>query len=370
MLTNHTHALYQQIKQDLILQIKEGKISINEQLPTELELMKQYNVSRITVSKALNELKNEGIIIRYPGKGSFVSSCADISPNTISNATDSIGLREIACLLPNIRDSFALSIIRGFQDAFPSSGYLCHIMESCNSEKENQILQYCIDSGIDGLVLFPLDQPFYSNQLLSMKLHNYPFVFVDKYLSKLDTSYVISDNHTGGEYCFKYLHELGHKNIAFVSCSPLETLTVNCRIKGIEDMIENLHLSPSPLKVVETINSSQPMEYYRDWVSDLIHNKKITAIVTAQSAACLYIYEIITSLGLSVPEDISLLTFDNPLAHYKPFEFFTYIDQDEYNMGLRAGMMLRNMIEKKDMSIRKEIITPKLEIRKSTGPAN
>ena len=65
--------LYRNIKNYLLEQIQD-KLSIGDRLPTEAEIMKQFQVSRITVTKALKELKEEGYIIRYPSKGSFVAS--------------------------------------------------------------------------------------------------------------------------------------------------------------------------------------------------------------------------------------------------------------------------------------------------------
>ena len=68
---NH-QALFQTIKQDILQKLQLKELKPGDRLPTESELMEQYNVSRITASRALNELRNEGIIIRYPGKGTFV----------------------------------------------------------------------------------------------------------------------------------------------------------------------------------------------------------------------------------------------------------------------------------------------------------
>ncbi|MEL7625669.1 MAG: GntR family transcriptional regulator [Anaerolineaceae bacterium] len=65
--------VYQIIRVDLIREIIDGNYS-NKQLPTEVELCKQYNVSRMTVNKALSMLVHEGYIRRIPGKGSFVNT--------------------------------------------------------------------------------------------------------------------------------------------------------------------------------------------------------------------------------------------------------------------------------------------------------
>lgn len=383
MLSNGRQALYQQIKEAFMQQIRDGRLSANDRLPTERELMKQYQVSRITVSKALQELKEEGIIIRHPGKGSFVAPSAaavhsgsqtapfipDKSPDTALSLPDSqelMQMKEIACIFPSANDQFALSIINGIQAAFPPSEYICNVIQSHYSQKENYILQRCMNTGVSGIILFPDDQLFYSNQVLSMKLNNYPFVLVDKRLKRLETSYVIEDNQTAGELCLKHLYELGHRSIAYISAAPLETFTVSSRLKGLEAASQCADIPFPPIKKKMTLDISRPHSHYRQWLTSLIKQDKITAIITAQSATCLYLYQLITSIGFTIPGDVSIMTFDNPLAQFEPFEFFTYIDQSGYQMGLEAGAILRNMLENHDMRIQTKIIAPKLKARHST----
>ncbi|MDD2521537.1 MAG: GntR family transcriptional regulator [Anaerolineaceae bacterium] len=65
--------IYKEIRADLIREIIDGKYC-NKQLPTELELCEHYNVSRMTVNKALSLLVHEGFIRRIPGKGTFVNT--------------------------------------------------------------------------------------------------------------------------------------------------------------------------------------------------------------------------------------------------------------------------------------------------------
>ncbi len=65
--------IYKEIRADLIREIVEGVYS-NKQLPTEVELCEKYQVSRMTVNKALSMLVHEGLIRRTPGKGTFVNT--------------------------------------------------------------------------------------------------------------------------------------------------------------------------------------------------------------------------------------------------------------------------------------------------------
>ena len=69
----YSPAKYQKIKQEIARTINEGELEANAALPSERELMDRFNVSRITVRKALEELETEGLIYKIQGKGSFVN---------------------------------------------------------------------------------------------------------------------------------------------------------------------------------------------------------------------------------------------------------------------------------------------------------
>lgn len=65
--------MYEQIKQHILRAIETGELKPNEQIPTEQSLREQFEVSRMTVNKAISELRDAGIITRIPGLGSFVA---------------------------------------------------------------------------------------------------------------------------------------------------------------------------------------------------------------------------------------------------------------------------------------------------------
>ena len=85
-MNNAYHPLYQTIYDDIIKQIKNNQLEPGDKLPTEFEMIDHYGVSRITVSRALQELARNGFIIRYRSKGSFVS---EQKPKTSSYTTNS-----------------------------------------------------------------------------------------------------------------------------------------------------------------------------------------------------------------------------------------------------------------------------------------
>lgn len=252
--------LYQKIKEDILRQIKDGQLLPGDKIPTEYQLMEKYGVSRITVSKALSELKSEGIITRFPHKGTFVTKSVLLpplvrdAPIPSSHTAMPASMTEIACILPSITDSFSLSMVNGVQSVFPEDTYICHIFQSHNPTVENYLLQRCLELNISGIVLFPQDQPFFSNQLLAMQLQNYPLVLLDRYLPRLNTNYVIADNKAAGELCLRHLYKLGHQRIAFVTSTDRNTFSVKYRIEGIQETALSLNLPDYAVQLVEFLD--------------------------------------------------------------------------------------------------------------------
>lgn len=380
MIKSKDQPMYQQIKEDILTQIQTGLLSPGDRLPTEQEFMQQYHVSRITVSKALGELKNEGIIQRFPNKGSFVSKPQNTLalPTTIETemihpekAPTYIGRRdllpEIACIIPSLKDIFSLSMINGVLSSFPEGRYICHLFQSQNPHIENYLLKRCLETKIAGIVLFPQDQPFFSDELLFMNLQKYPLILLDRYLPHLNTNYVISDNKMSGKLCMEHLHALGHKHVAFVTVSSRNTFSIKYRLDGIHNAIDKLDLPPDSLHIIDRFDVTNHFNEYRDLFTGLFSKDKVTALIAAECHTCTYLYNLCTWLQVHIPEEVSLISFDKPMEEIREPDFFTHINQSEYLMGQEAGNLLRRRLEEHDMNIYHKVITPTLEIRHSTA---
>lgn len=362
--------LYRNIKNYLLEQIQD-KLSIGDRLPTEAEIMKQFQVSRITVTKALKELKEEGYIIRYPSKGSFVASkdsyTKELNIPASEDALPGTAYSDIMCMLPYFSDQFSLNIINGITSILPPRQYNIHMVQSRTHQKEDYLLKKCFQSDCKGLILFPVDQIYYSNQLLRMKLNNYPMVLIDRILPGIDTNYVAIDNVYAGKIAFEHLFMLGHRNLLFITHTSKDVQTVKSRIKGLWQGSEESGLLPSCIHIEENLDIHKPFNISADYIARVLAEKHITAVICCESKTCLYMYSLLCELGLKVPKDISMISFDNPTNDISDFNFFTHIDQHEYLMGQYAGKILLKMLENGQLEENeKKILTPTLEIRHST----
>lgn len=360
---NDSTPLYQQVKEEVLRKIKNGLFQPGDKLPTELQLSNQLHVSRITVSKALNELREEGILVSYRGKGTFIQSSTQES-RVLTPHTD---VREIALIFPDILDTFAISMLNGIQSVFPREKYICHIFQSGTAAFENDLLHYCREKNISGAILFPREDTFHSAELLDMQAENYPFVLIDRRIPQIKCSYCVGDHEAIGALCVNYLHKLGHVHIAFATTADENTNSVQLRITGVRQEIARLNMPASSLSILKNIDVDKNMEPYQKPFRDIIAKNKITAFITSGRNCCLFLYQILKALKLVVPNDISLLSIDNPQLNSMGMEYFTYVDQSEFIIGKEAGTILRRKLEQYDNSTYQKVILPRLVLHQSTA---
>lgn len=343
--------------------------------------MKLFNVSKITVVNAMVGLANDRIITRVPGKGSFVSGeepaeteetapaapVINVEQAVIENRTRIIGL-----VMPSICDYFAIRLIDGVNRALREKGYRSVILLSEGDiDKEKEAFKTLKEMGADGVLVFPVDEENYNEEILSMKFSGYPFVLIDRFLPGVETNYIAADGRLGTSLAVDYLWELGHREIAICSDSPLQTITVQERIDGYMNALKNKGALINPAHMitgfqVENMKDTEKHPLYR-----YIRNRMATAYITLNGRLGVKIYQMAQQAGLDVPNDLSIISFDDPTSIVEEFGIFTHIKQFELEMGYRAAGTLLEIIEggaDRKSKYTKTLIQPELVVRQTTGP--
>lgn len=372
--------LYLQIKEYFKELITSKKLSAHDRIPTEREIMEKFDVSRITVTNALSELVKEGWIYRIAGKGSFVEEGVENLFDSVTNLQDT-GLKNdlidssnlkrkvIGLIMPTIEDFFAVRLINGIYGVLLNTEYTVSIILTHNSkEKEQEAIREFLRIQVDGLLIFPIDAETYNEDLLKLKVRNFPFVLMDRYLPGVETNYVSSDNSMGAKLAVSHLWDLGHRNIVICADSPRTTISVEDRIKGYMDalMEKGAMINPSFILTDFKVNSS-PNENGLP-LQKLIENKVATAFIALNAKLGLHIYKLAKQINLRVPEDISIISFDDPYFD-SDLGDFTHIFQFEQRIGEEAANILIQLLTNQGLNegYKKINITPKLVVKGTTG---
>lgn len=392
--------LYIQIQDHFKKLIGAGKLAVDEKIPSEKELMDEFNVSRITVANALTQLAKDGWIYRIPGRGSFVSP-ANAFTETQTAASSLPGEREpvpsmepadltytapevisavqpakrmIGLIIPTVDDFFALRLIQGVNSVLKNSDfYLVIVLTNHSKELEKEAIVQLISKGVSGLIIFPIDAETYNEEILSLKINNFPFVLIDRYLPGVETNFVCSDSGKGSLLAVNHLWDLGHRDIAICSDSPLPTITVEERISGYIEALRQKGAMINPALILTEFKVDYKEMDPNHVLHRYIKNRLATAYIALNGTLGLHIAGIARKLKMNIPGDISILTFDNPSSGIDDDQgAFTYIAQSEDEIGSRSAKILIDLLENpnKRNTYSKVILEPRLVTGRSTGPAS
>jgi GntR family transcriptional regulator of arabinose operon len=376
---NERLPLYQQVQDYIKELIHTSGLKHGDRIPTEKELMELFNVSKITVVNALAGLVNEGSISRVPGRGSFVNKVKLDSSEPISVPERRFDEREggtarklIGLVMPSIDDYFSIRLIEGIQKGLRERGYQSVIQLSNGVlEQEKQAIKLFKEFGVDGLLIFPVDEEQYNEEILSMKLSGFPFVLIDRFLPGVETDYIASDGRMGTQLAVDYLWEQGHRQIAICSDSPLQTVTVQERIDGYMNALKNKGALINPAHIITEFSLSTQDEVQTHPLFRYVKNRMATAYITLNGRLGAHIYQMAEQAGLNVPADLSIITFDDSTAIMEGVTAFTHVKQFEHEIGYKAAELLLGRIRSGDeprSKYSKILIKPELIVRHSTGP--
>ena len=202
---------YQELTEQLRLQIVSGEIAPGQKLPSENTLSAQYQVSRQTVRKALAILQNEGYIYAEHGRGTF---CSEMMRHAHPS-------KNIAVVTTYLSDYIFPRVIQGIDDVLTGAGYSIVLKNTKNSRtREAECLQEILSKDIDGVIIEPSKSQIFCrhmNLYEQLEKSHIPYVFIQGCFPQMkDKPHVLLDDFQGGYMITKYLTDHGHKNIVGV----------------------------------------------------------------------------------------------------------------------------------------------------------
>ncbi|HEY5583863.1 MAG TPA: GntR family transcriptional regulator [Ruminiclostridium sp.] len=348
--------LMEYIKDEIIM----GKIKPGDQIPSENTLALELSLSRHTVRKAISMLVNEGYLYTEHGRGTF---CKDRSISRTNS-------RNIGVMTTYISEYIFPRVIQGIDSVLSQKGYSIMLKNTDNDvEKEALYLQEILSKDLEGLIIEPTKSAISSNNIKfynALDEHRIPYIFIHGVYQQLEDKPQIILNDSNGMYlAVKYLLELGHKNI--IGIFKADDIQGIERHKGYANALSDSGMQYDPNNVVWFHTEDRKIKPYSAIEGLIKRKKKIDAIACYNDQIAFGIYEKISELGLSIPEDISLTGFDDSYFATSCPTKLTSVSHPKELLGELAAQTLLDMIndpEYSKTSIRK-IIEPELIIRDS-----
>ncbi|MBP0724571.1 LacI family DNA-binding transcriptional regulator [Bacillus sp. RG28] len=277
-----------------------------------------------------------------------------------NSSTKSIGVVLSPTVNTSFQNPFFAEVIRGITSYINQKDYSLYFITGKNEEEIAQLVNKTVKGGrVDGIILL------YSKEndpiIQYLNSHNYPFVLVGKPYSHLEEiTYIDNDNYSASREVTNYLLSLGHKNIAFVG-GEKNLLVTKERLRGYEDA-----LKLNGLRIIDefSIFTSFTREGGMNAVEQLLSiNHEPTAIVVTDDILALGVISALKNKGFSVPEDISVVSFNNALIAELASPPLTSVDINIYQLGYEAAKNIIYKVEEPDGSEKSIIVPYKLIIR-------
>lgn len=326
------------------------------------DIAEKTNVSISTVSKSLNNKAGVSPVTRQKVLN-VAKEIGYFSFHSQANLkTHNIGFIMSRRHIPIFNNPFYTRVIAGVEVEVENYDYNLLFSTIKLSDLESKEIPSIISQNkVDGLILAGAD--INKDMIRAVEKLKFPTVLVDNYLKSSIMDSIVSDNFHGAITAVKYLINNGHQKIGYAG-GPNYHPSFNERYRAFKmEMIEN------QLEIIEEYIKIQPklnQEMGKELAKEFLREKELpTAIFAANDAIAIGLMQTFNKYGVSVPDDISIIGFDNIEITAFTAPKITTIAVDKEGMGQEAAQKLFNRIQAPDKKATKSIIPTNLIERES-----
>lgn len=331
-------------------------------MPTVLDVAKVAGVAPITVSRVIN---NSGYISQET-KEKVEAAIIELGyvPNTLARGLRSKRTNSLALVVADITNPYFTSMARGVEDVAGSSGYSVIYCNTDESEtKEDKYANILVQRQVDGVLLVPAGGN--ARTVKYLENNKIDVVVLDRRVPEKNTNLVYSDSVNGAKELTDLLIKLGHQQIAIIT-GPDNVSTSTDRVVGYRNSLEEAGLSANEQVYFGGFNQQTGYESTRIAMRS---SQKPTAFFAANNFILIGVVKALRELNLKVPEDVSVVGFDDFPESMLIEPFFTVAIQPAYEMGQKAAELLIKQINGEIVDNSQTIILPTdIIVRRSAGP--
>jgi GntR family transcriptional regulator of arabinose operon len=355
---------YQQVVEAVKNEILSGRYQPGQKLPSEAALVKRFGASRITVGRALRELRQAGLIQSRAGSGSYVRPAAAGENGLL------FGL-----LIPNLGDTEIFGpICQGMSQA-PQARKNALLWGNIAPEPETKeeqtwgLCQQYIAKKVDGVFFAPLERAAANDEtnyrvIASLERANIPVVLLDRcilpYPRRSRHDLIGIDHRRAGYMITEHLLKLGCRRIAFVGY-PNSAATVTARIGGYRDALFTAGISVAR-DLVRTLENDQLND-----VRMVMEKLKPDGIVCANDRTAGHLMHGLIQMNYRIPQDVRIVGIDDvEYASLLPVPLTT-VHQPCKEIGMAAVAAMVERVAAPETPIRDILLDCSLVIRDSCG---
>ncbi len=321
----------------------------------------QAGVSISTVSRVLSDKQ---YYVNDQTKENVLKAVRELNytPNLHAKSLKGGRTNNIALIVPSIDNEMFPPIVRGVEEIARKKDFTVIL---CNTDEDSQIEKYYINklskNLVDGFIICSMLKE--SDHIRQLEKDGFPVVLVSRYYGDAINSVVI-DNYQAAYDATMYLVKTGHKRIA-IAVGRLELSLYEKRLEGYKTAICDSGLEYDEQLVIKEISGNNG--FYQA-VQELLRKKiNIDAIFATSDPKAIVVMKAINDFGLKIPEDISVMGFDNIKISSMLNPPLSTVSQPLHEMGILAAQKLINIINgNRPSEPVTDILNTEIIIRKTT----
>jgi len=338
------------------------------------DVARRAGVSPSTVSRVLGSPEYSA---RPNVRAAIVQAAQELGyrRNQLARNLKSDSSQDVGVIVPNVTNPYYIDLVRGVEDVAYREGFDVFLCSTDRrSERELQYLRRLGEKRVWGLIVAIVSES--SEVRHELRGWQGRAVTFDQTLDEPDMFHVVADNVQGGRLATQHLIGLGHTAIGFVS-PPLVRSHRRELSRGYRSALEEAGLTADPRFVhvaereSESTDGIYEVELGERAASALCGGpRRPTAIVAANDMVAIGLLRGLQASGLSVPEDVSVVGYDNIWTASITTPALTTIHQPKYEMGELAAELLltsRGGTDQPDRTVFNHVLEPKLMVRGSTA---
>src|SRR5271157_5151631 len=330
-------------------------------MPTVHDVAKRARVAPITVSRVIN---NSGYISDAT-RERVETAIQEIGyvPNTLARGLRSKRTNTLGLIVTDITNPYFTLMARGVEDVAGDSNYMVIYCNTDESEtKEEKYANILAQRQVDGVLLVPAGGN--SKTIKFFDANGISVVVLDRRVSGVEKDFVCSDSENGANLLVKLLIKLGHEQIGIIT-GPKNVSTSADRVAGYRRALKESGLSKNELVYYGEYNYQTGYELTKQ---AMMKSTKPTAIFGSNNFISIGIIKALHDLDIKVPEDVSVVSFDDLPESMLVTPFLTAATQPAYEMGqLATNLLLKRISGELSNDYQEHILNTEIIVRKSTG---
>lgn len=307
------------------------------------DIARHLNLSEATISLAFNNSK----LVNVKTKQRVLDAAKELgyTPNLIAKSLATKKSNSIGIIIPDMNIVFYANILKSIDKIVNACGYSLVMAMSNNDPKiEADIIRSFISKRIEGVLVVPTNQPTEYLQAYQKALEEYhiPIVYITSLYTVDNIKYVMGDIEEGTNQLVHHLFRLGHREIVFIG-GDRKVPTTSLRQQGFMRALKECGLPIKQENFIECedIHFEDAVEAAKNLLAT---RDDFTAICAMNDEMAIGVINVLNAAGRRVPEDISVVGYDNTIFSQVAVTKITTMDSDiDYTCEQAVEMLLKTI---------------------------